>query len=268
MAAPTRLNDEKFDPASPSTVSTGFSDKPGGYDCEAAETEAPAKRSFSRPLGPQSVAMALTLHTGTWRARMGFQQSSLDDDTSEIHTRVVEDCPNGYPRLAAFLSSDNSFSCYRGFGYLHARVLLGLQDKIVALERELDQKDEDDFECGRGNRLKSRARDALISKKEKEERSRDDILEDIREALLKYDEVLIKSRDLIAFQKPSNRDYGSVRNWVCNQKPLVEKEQAFVKHREDVVTLHSGREWSGFDGLIESLLLKFDSKLIRVSSKR
>jgi hypothetical protein len=144
-------------------------------------------------------------------------------------------------------------------------VLLGLQDKIVALERELDEKDDDDHATGRDNRLKSRARDAQISRREGEERSRDEILEDIREALVKYDEMLVRSRDLISLQKPSNRDYGSVRNWFCNNKPLVEKEQAFVKHREDVVTLHSGREWSGFDGAIESLLLKFDSKLIRVS---
>ena len=203
--------------------------------------------------------------TGTWRARFGFKQPNYNDDTSEIYTRVVEDCPNGYPRLSAFLSSDHSFSCYRGFGYLHSRVLLGLQDRIVALERELDQKDDDDHKRNRGNRLESRARDAQIARREAEERTRDDILEDIREALVKYDEMLVKSRDLVAFQKPSNRDYESVRNWFGNNKPLVDREQAFVKHREDVVTLHSGREWSGFDGAIESLLLKFDSKLVRVS---
>jgi hypothetical protein len=261
MAALSEICDEKV--SSPSTVSTGYFEKSGDYDCEVAAEDTTAKRSFNR-LDPKCGRGAYCM-TGTWRARLGFKQPNYNDDTSETCTRVVEDCPNGYPRLSAFLSSDYSFSCYRGFGYLHSRVLLGLQDRIVALERELDQKDDDDHTCDRRNRLESRARDAQIARREGEERSRDDILEDIRETLVKYDEMLVRSRDLVAFQKPSNRDYESVRNWFGNNKPLVEKEQAFVKHREDVITLHSGREWSGFDGAIESLLLKFDSKLIRVS---
>ena len=79
------------------------------------------------------------------------------------------------------------------------------------------------------------------------------------------DEVLVKTRDLLAFQKPSNRDYNSVRNWVSNLRPVVEREEAFIKHREDVISLHSGREWSAFDGMMESLLKKLDCGLIRVS---
>jgi hypothetical protein len=82
--------------------------------------------------------------------------------------------------------------------------------------------------------------------------------------MVPLDEVLIKARDLVTFQRPSKRDYGSVRNWIWNLKPVVEKEQAFIKYKEDIITLHSGREWSGFDGFIESLLLKLDCRLIRV----
>ena len=81
------------------------------------------------------------------------------------------------------------------------------------------------------------------------------------------DEMLIKARDLAAFQRPSERDRGSVRTWMSNHRPLVEKEQAFIRHREDHVTLHVGREWSGFDGWIESLLLMLDGRLMRVSGR-
>ena len=79
------------------------------------------------------------------------------------------------------------------------------------------------------------------------------------------DETLIKARELLSFQRPSERDYGSVKNWIWNLKPLVGQEQAFINHKEDIITLHNGREWSWFDGLVELLLLKLDCKLVRVS---
>lgn len=80
------------------------------------------------------------------------------------------------------------------------------------------------------------------------------------------DELLIKSRDLASFQHPSDRDYMSVRNWIYKYKPVVLKEQKFIKHKEDILTLHSGREWCSFDVWVESLLWKLDCRLIRVSS--
>lgn len=77
--------------------------------------------------------------------------------------------------------------------------------------------------------------------------------------------MLAKARNIASFQKPSNRDYSSVNNWIWNLKPPVEREQRFIKYKEDLITLHNEREWSGFDALIESLLLKLDCGLVRVS---
>ncbi|OCL06343.1 hypothetical protein AOQ84DRAFT_297184, partial [Glonium stellatum] len=177
----------------------------------------------------------------------------------------VDDCPNGYPRLAAFMSSEPCFSTYRGFDYLHARVLLGFQDQLVTLERELDRKDSIDHKNGLGRRLHSRGRDERKSSRDGGERSRDHILEDIQKKLMQYDETLIKARELASFVKLSKRDYRSARIWIWNFKPPVGQEQAFIKHKEDTLTLHNGREWSWFDGFVESLLLKLDCKLVRVS---
>ncbi len=98
----------------------------------------------------------------------------------------MEECPIGYSRLAAFLSSESNFSCYRGFSYLHSRVLLILQDQIVALERELDQKDHFDEQNGLGRRLRSRARDDRESRRNGDERPREQIVEDIRIKLVQY----------------------------------------------------------------------------------
>ena len=98
----------------------------------------------------------------------------------------MDDCPNGYPRLAAFLSSEASFGVYRAFHYLHARVLLELQDQAVVLERELGQKDSLDQHNGLGDRLQSRARDQRISRRDNEDRPRREILEDLRRTLVQY----------------------------------------------------------------------------------
>jgi hypothetical protein len=54
----------------------------------------------------------------------------------------VKSCPAGYPRLAAFLDSDDCFSVYRRFGFLQSRLLLNKQDKLRELEEALDGLDQ------------------------------------------------------------------------------------------------------------------------------
>jgi hypothetical protein len=70
----------------------------------------------------------------------------------------VEACPEGYPRLAAFLDSDENFMLYRRFGILQSRILLYKQDELRALEAELFEMDERDAQT-RARKLKSRERD-------------------------------------------------------------------------------------------------------------
>lgn len=50
----------------------------------------------------------------------------------------MQDCKRGYPRLAAFLDSDENFMVYRRFGYLQSRLLLEKQDELRLLEEKLD----------------------------------------------------------------------------------------------------------------------------------
>jgi hypothetical protein len=54
---------------------------------------------------------------------------------------LVEDYPEGYPRQAAFQASEPSWSIYRGFSYLHSRVILDLQDELRCLEESLEEID-------------------------------------------------------------------------------------------------------------------------------
>jgi hypothetical protein len=62
----------------------------------------------------------------------------------KLSYQLVLSCPEGYPRLAAFLDSDENFMLYRRFGFLHARLLLYKQDELRRLEMELDNMDQTD----------------------------------------------------------------------------------------------------------------------------
>jgi hypothetical protein len=97
----------------------------------------------------------------------------------------VEDTPNGFPRLAAFQSSEANFGLYRSFSYLHSRILLDLQDEITSLEKELDEVDWDDLDED-PNRLKSRDFDVAQPDDDHTVRSRRVILKEIREKLMQY----------------------------------------------------------------------------------
>jgi hypothetical protein len=56
----------------------------------------------------------------------------------------VKDFERGYPNLATFADSDESFGLYRRHGYLQSRILLEKQDQLRCLELELDDLDRND----------------------------------------------------------------------------------------------------------------------------
>lgn len=70
----------------------------------------------------------------------------------------MEQCPEGYPRLAALLDSDENFMLYRRFGFLQARILLNKQDELRELEKDLDRIDKVDHKKD-PSLLKSREKD-------------------------------------------------------------------------------------------------------------
>lgn len=62
-------------------------------------------------------------------------------------------------------------------------------------------------------------------------------------------------------QRPSKRDWRSVKNWIQNCRPLVEPEQKFILRKEDLVTLRCGREGAGFESVVEQMLSRIDQFL-------
>ncbi|KAI9711320.1 MAG: hypothetical protein M1820_002307 [Bogoriella megaspora] len=68
----------------------------------------------------------------------------------QLKTPRGEDCPTGYPRLAAFLESDENFMVYRRFGYAGSRLLLRKQTELQRLEAAMIEMDEEDERASPG----------------------------------------------------------------------------------------------------------------------
>jgi hypothetical protein len=96
----------------------------------------------------------------------------------------VEECPQGYPRLAGLLDSDENFMLYRRFGFLQARVLLNKQDQLRELEKKLDREDQVDLKKN-PSVLKSREKDDAVNGRRKK------ILCEIEEHFKEYGGVFL-----------------------------------------------------------------------------
>jgi hypothetical protein len=203
----------------------------------------------------------------------------------------VEDFPLGYPRQAAFVSSKPTLSIYRAFNYLHARVILELQDELRCLEQDLADLDAEYFYSSdprQNARVTSRDADMLEARRESKKAEnqgngalpgalnyeqssvpltkRAALLVAIRLKLVEYDEMLVKVRELSEFKRPSRRDYLTFRTWFWNIKPLsYEAEEEYIRKEGDLITTLSPRaEWGSLDGWIEELIPKLPHLARRV----
>lgn len=59
-------------------------------------------------------------------------------------SNAVEHYPKGYPRLASFANSDDTFAVIPRHGRTSYRVLLHLDNKLTELEKEIDELDKKD----------------------------------------------------------------------------------------------------------------------------
>lgn len=87
------------------------------------------------------------------------------------------------------MSSDRNFMVYRGFSYLHARVLLYMQYNIERLEKELDRLDDTDSKNGNQSMLGCRARDDMKSRQAATggaSRTRLDVFAELKQQLSDY----------------------------------------------------------------------------------
>ncbi|KAI7583973.1 hypothetical protein KC316_g6976 [Hortaea werneckii] len=145
-----------------------------------------------------------------------------------------------------------------------------MQYEIQQLEDELDRLDKwDDDQEDKEKRLICLENDTLYQHCDQFpeefqldfERTRPEVLVELRRKLLEYDELMLKTREITLLQRPSTKDYRSVRSWFANHAPLVHGEAQYLKCREDIITLRPGRECAGFDGFVERMLHLLDASL-------
>jgi hypothetical protein len=166
--------------------------------------------------------------------------------------------PNGYPRLAAYINSDDNFMMCRRFGFLHTRVLLYRQDELRELEDQLVRLDAEDAEC-EDPILTSRVLDDA-----QEGSGRKGLIQEIDDKLKEYDELVMRCKDLASLRRSTSRDYNSLANWMHNEKPLSREESEFINSKEDFIALCEQEEGGWFDGMIEDVLSKIPCKLTRL----
>ena len=61
-----------------------------------------------------------------------------------MNSYAVDDYPEGFPKLAAFISCDDSLAMHRSFKCCHNRVLVQLEVQITELEKKLYILDKED----------------------------------------------------------------------------------------------------------------------------
>ncbi|CAI6331467.1 unnamed protein product [Periconia digitata] len=168
----------------------------------------------------------------------------------------IDHHPQGYPRLAAFMNSDENFLICRQYGNLHNRVLLYRQDELRELESELFEMDK-----------KALATDELqLGSRTREERcspERRGLINRIDEKLREYNDIVQRTRSFATLQKATERNYRSVKNWMDMEGPLVQEEAATFKKDRDFVAVVDAKEGSWFDGRVETALTKFGGPISR-----
>lgn len=176
--------------------------------------------------------------------------------TSRSERRVdkLESFPLGYSRVACLMNSDISFSMYRRYGVLHARLLLHKQDKLRELEEELQRRDKKDNELEETQIYLKCREEADDQDTPDVGRSRQEIMAEIEKVILEYGTLLGQAQRLEAMEKPTDRDHTSVTNYFNMEAPFVEADRDFLLHKDDLVTTRPGRDHAWLDAAVESAL--------------
>jgi len=149
----------------------------------------------------------------------------------KIKYNKLEDYENGIPRLAAYLDSSESYCMYRRFGPTVTRRLLHLEIELDELEQRLHKLDQEDAAPGgKLYRLHS------VEHKAHWDAAQVEILEQFDIKIRKYYDLLLKHFEIMALGQPTDHDHQSVCNWINDNKPLVDPEDKFIVHFDDLIS--------------------------------
>ncbi|KAL7621001.1 hypothetical protein AAE478_008312 [Parahypoxylon ruwenzoriense] len=181
------------------------------------------------------------------------QKESEGSDTSNYLIRTIHGSPDGYPKLGAFMASNQNFLIFRRFGYLQARVLLNLQNQLRVLENELDD-------------LEGRSRSSSILSAEgtdEDSRRRVALLQSVEDKLEKYETLLYYASYFALQAGPSDTDFNSLRLFHSQRREPIEKTEWHCLHKEDLIALKPRGDTASMDGVLMKFLLDKPSKIIQ-----
>ena len=169
----------------------------------------------------------------------------------------MDSYPNGFPRLSAYMNSDEDVALFRRFGQSHTRLLNHLQVEITVLEKEILELDKaDDADESTRQRLRNTIQNGRDIAQRKLLKQMQTKLNEYGEGVRKVrnfsktplingvDEMLVNYSNILALGSPPKRNYMSLFNWVWNRKPLHNGYYDFVFHIEDFVSVARRSEQS------------------------
>ncbi|TGJ85095.1 hypothetical protein E0Z10_g3658 [Xylaria hypoxylon] len=175
---------------------------------------------------------------------------SIASGNAAVPPEQIEDYPSGYPRLARLISAHPSFSIFRRFSAVRARILLYQQDRIAELEETLTMLDEREQKV---LFLGSRRRDANPERRA--------VLAQLESAMADYDDLLARTREALNAQAAYRRDVASLRDWISDSGCLSRDESKYLE-KNDLISLVSSEQ-----GVLESMSAAVEDLIIWISSR-
>ncbi|KAH7308779.1 hypothetical protein BKA65DRAFT_519887 [Rhexocercosporidium sp. MPI-PUGE-AT-0058] len=139
-----------------------------------------------------------------------------------------EEAPDGFPRLAAFISSDDDCQIYRGFKTCHNRIILHCEVELMELEKQLHDLDKRDNEhpitYHRLKRIKHRAG---------WDEEQNILMDKMKVKLKEYDELVLRHAQMQALGRPPERVHKALFHWIWQNKPLAAGYWDFIRYEDD-----------------------------------
>ncbi|KAF8851018.1 hypothetical protein BDZ45DRAFT_661102 [Acephala macrosclerotiorum] len=197
-------------------------------------TSAPFDPATSSSTSKPRIARCFSIPRRKPKPKYNFQHHISARPEQHLTRSEVDEKPwkyIGYPGYCSFIASENDFFMLRRFASVSARIALKLQDDVVALEEGLNEldwkysrKEEEDVNNGS-------FRD--------DDEEREKVLEELRLAILKYNEFVLQQAEIKKHPTASSQDVKSLQIWHWNhQNRAIDKpEHEYLNHSRDLFSV-------------------------------
>ncbi|KAH7409597.1 hypothetical protein BKA64DRAFT_705362 [Cadophora sp. MPI-SDFR-AT-0126] len=175
----------------------------------------------------------------------------------KLRKEDYQKAPDGFPRLAAFVSSDDDYEICRGFKTLHNRLICHREVELTELERRLAELDKsDENHPVTGHRLRR------IKHKEGWDEEQNKLMDEIDVKLKEYDELVQRHAQMQARGRPPQRAHRSLYHWILQNKPLARGYWDFILYEDDFVTIN-GNSSNYFETFLQDRLQSWPWKYLK-----